>query len=81
MPSELIDFKFEHLSVGSALQNFAFYSLVLLMLLIIIVQTNVHHETGIRKFIIGLVTRFSDVAQAASHTLYFRLRELFISRN
>lgn len=81
MPQELIDFKFQHLSVGNAMQNLAFYSLVGFMLLIVIVQTNAHHETGTRRFVLSIFSRFTYAVHAASHHLYFMVRSLFVSRH
>jgi hypothetical protein len=81
MPSELMEFKLQHLSVGNALQNFAFYSLLAFMLLVIIVQLNHDHETGVRKFVLARITRVLDALNAVCHEIFFMVRRLFISRH
>lgn len=81
MFSRLQVFQFQHLSVGNALQNLAFYSLVMLMLAVIVVQLNVHTETGMRRFIIACMGRISHMKQPIWRTFFFKVKQLFISRH
>ncbi len=60
------------------MQNFAFYSLVVCMLLIVIVQTNAHNETGIRRFVLSRVTRFGHMIY---RTFHFKVKRIFINRH
>ncbi|OOQ57198.1 hypothetical protein [Mucilaginibacter pedocola] len=80
MPSELLNFKLEHLSVGNAAQNLAFYTLVMLMILVVVVQNNAHRETGTRKAVLSYAARLSYMMHCAYHELYLAVRNLWPSR-
>jgi hypothetical protein len=60
------------------MQNFAFYSLVACMLLIVIVQTNAHNETGIRRFVLSRVTWLGHMIYRTCH---FKLKRMFINKH
>ena len=81
MRSELMEFTIQQLSVGSAMQNFAFYSFVALMLLVVFIQINAHNETGIRKFVLRNLGKLGDAITNTTHAAYFVMKRLFLSRH
>ncbi|WP_374950995.1 hypothetical protein [Mucilaginibacter sp.] len=47
-------------SVGTPLQNFGVYTIIMVLLLTVVVQINAHHETGVRKLLIRFITIVRD---------------------
>jgi hypothetical protein len=80
MLPKLLVFEFQHLSVGSALQNFAVYSLIAFMLMIVLVQLNIGHETGVRRFLTTRASWLAHMMQPGYRALCFKVKQL-ISRH